>query len=96
LNKTYSAILYQLKLDLGTLEPQENDQIVFTGPEEAAALHTTLANFGSVSSSAFFKLTKASRSDVRPPFLGCYLSDNVTSEFLFFVIKAILMFFRKL
>ncbi len=61
LNKTYSSILYKLKLELGSLEPQENDQIVFCGGGEgAAALHNTLATFGSVSSSAYFRLTKAS------------------------------------
>ncbi len=61
LNKTYSSILHLLKQELGSLEPHENDQIVFSsGEETTTALHNTLAAFGSVSSSAFFKLTKAS------------------------------------
>jgi hypothetical protein len=66
LNKTYSAILHQLKLDLGSLEPRENDQIVFAhgsgGEEGPGGLHATLTNLGSIVSSAHFRLTKVSNT----------------------------------
>jgi len=67
-NKKFTLSLARMKLDLGSMEPYEDDSINFTTPD--SAVFANISNMGYVSSSGFYKNSKAEGDGLKKGVLG--------------------------